>query len=126
MGREVGLAQFNKGHDVVMQAAALAGLGVLKAAAETGKQAIGVDVYQGDVAPDHVLWSALKDGGGAVYTTTKAALDGKFAPGPLVWDLSKGAKLYDDRDFQKLPDALKARVKDTADKLQSGALKTGC
>lgn len=126
MGREVGLAEFNKGRDVVMQAAALAGLGVLKAAAETGKQAVGVDVYQGDVAPGHVLWSALKDGGGATYAATKGALEGKFAAGPLIWDLSKGARLYDERDFDKLPDTLKARVKDAAEKLQSGALKTGC
>jgi basic membrane protein A len=125
-GREVGLALFHKGYDIVMQAAALAGLGVLKAAAEADKQAVGVDVYQGDVAPGHVLWSALKDGGGAVYTTTKASLEGKFTPGAMVWDLSKGAKLYDERDFAKLSDDMKKRVTDAAKGLQDGSIKLDC
>lgn len=125
-GREVGLAEFNKGYDIVMQAAALAGLGVIKAAAESGKQAVGVDVYQGDVAPGHVLWNALKDGGGAVYTTTKEALEGKFTAGSLIWDLSKGARLYDDRDFAKLSDELKARVTVASKGLQDGTLTMNC
>lgn len=125
-GREVGLALFNKGYDVVMQAAALAGLGVIKAAAEADKQAVGVDVYQGDVAPGNVLWNALKDGGGAVYATTTASLAGEFTPGSLVWDLSKGAKLYDARDFDRLSDDLKARVVEVAEGLQDGSVTMDC
>ncbi len=125
-GKNLATQLYNSGVDVVFQAAALTGLGVLKAAASTGKQAIGVDTWQGDVAPGHVAWNALKDGAGATAYAVKNALASTLKSGALVWDSTKGAKLYDDRDLAALPAADQEKVKEIAQGLQDGSIVTSC
>lgn len=126
-GREVAMTQINAGADVVMHAAALTGLGVITAAEESGVSAVGVDVWQGDAASDDtVAWNALKDGHGAVLSTVEAALDGEFAAGQLVWDPTKGAALYDDRDFDRLPAELQEHVTNVAEQLANGQIAPSC
>ncbi|MDI6637352.1 MAG: BMP family ABC transporter substrate-binding protein [Bacillota bacterium] len=122
-GLEMGRMLFTSGADVVMHAANKTGLGVLKAAAEAGKWGIGVDMWQGDVAPGHVLWSALKDAGNATYTMAKKALDGAFEPGMFVFGAKTGAALYDERDFKKLPPQLQSQVLDLEKRIRNGEIK---
>ena len=102
-GLEIGTMLFKQGCDIVMHAANKTGLGVIKAAENENKYAIGVDMWQGDVAPGHVLWSALKDAKTATYMAAKRALDGAFEPGMWFYDLYSGAVLYDERDILSLP-----------------------
>ncbi|MHC4860923.1 MAG: BMP family lipoprotein, partial [Planctomycetota bacterium] len=59
-GREKALVQHGRGADVVFQAAGATGNGVIRAAAERGFYAIGVDANQNDMAPGHVLTSMRK------------------------------------------------------------------
>jgi len=57
------LQLFGSGADIVYHAAGRAGLGVITAAKEQGKYAIGVDSDQDDVAPGTVLTSMVKQRG---------------------------------------------------------------
>ncbi|MEE3098181.1 MAG: BMP family ABC transporter substrate-binding protein, partial [Pseudomonadota bacterium] len=66
-GGELAKSQFAQGADVVYHAAGGTGIGVIQAAADEGKLAIGVDSNQNDVAPGKVLTSMLKRVDVAVY-----------------------------------------------------------
>lgn len=121
-GLEMGRMMFASGADVVMHAANKTGLGVLRAAAEAGKWGIGVDMWQGDVAPGHVLWSALKDATNATYLMAKKALDGEFEQGLFIFGASTGAQLYDERDLEALPEDLKVQVMEIEEQLRDGSI----
>ena len=125
-GREMGLSLIGQGADVLIHAANRTGLGMLKAAAEKGKYGIGVDMWQGDVAPGSVKWTALKDAGTATYLAAKAAADGKFKPGIFTWDAAAGATLYDQRDFDALDADTKAAVLKAVGALKDGSAKLAC
>jgi len=58
---------FNHGHDVVFEAAGNSGKGALRAAAASGRLAIGVDRNQNGLYPGHVLTSVVKHLDRAVY-----------------------------------------------------------
>lgn len=63
-GKEIGLALYNGGADVVLQAAGGAGLGVLDAAKETGKHAIGTDsdqseLFSNDEAKANAIYASI-------------------------------------------------------------------
>ncbi|MDH3770200.1 MAG: BMP family ABC transporter substrate-binding protein, partial [Nitrospirota bacterium] len=70
-GAELAQSQFDRGADVVYAAAGGTGLGVLQAAAESGKLSIGVDSNQNYVHPGSVLTSMLKRVDVAVYNAFK-------------------------------------------------------
>lgn len=80
---------YSGGADIVYHAAGRAGLGVITAAKETGKFAIGVDSDQDDVAEGSVLTSMIKRVDQAVYSTIKDLVEGKFAAGEVVYDLKQ-------------------------------------
>ncbi len=121
-GRQMALALYDQGIGIVMQAANKTGLGVLKAAQETGKQAVGVDFWQGGLAPGHVLWSATKDVQTQTYLAAYYALQGRMQPGRYVWNARQGAKLYFQRDYRTLSPQMKALVRKLAAELRSGKI----
>ncbi|MEM9047054.1 MAG: BMP family ABC transporter substrate-binding protein [Pseudomonadota bacterium] len=82
-GAELAQAQIDRGADVIYQAAGGTGLGVIRAAADAGKLAIGVDSNQNGIAPGSVLTSMLKRVDVAAYQTFKDAKEGTFTPGVL-------------------------------------------
>lgn len=86
-GKENAKALFNDGADIVYHAAGRCGVGVIEAAKEMKKYAIGVDSDQDDVAPGSVLTSMIKHVDVAVYQTIKDFKDGSFTNGNKVYDL---------------------------------------
>ncbi len=80
-GKQAALQLYSQGADVVFQVAALAGIGVLKAAQEVGKYAIGVDSNENGIAPGHVITSDLKEVGKSIYKIYKMILDNKLDRG---------------------------------------------
>jgi basic membrane protein A len=78
---------FDGGADIVYHAAGRAGLGVITAAKEANKWAIGVDSDQDDIEPGRVLTSMVKRVDEAVYQTIMDLKDGKFSPGETIYDL---------------------------------------
>ena len=75
------IGQFDQGADVVYAAAGATGLGVLQAAADKGKLAIGVDSDQNYLHPGHVLTSMVKRVDVAVYKAFRDAKDGTWKAG---------------------------------------------
>ena len=80
-GKELTLAQYQQGADIVMNVASGTGTGILEAAAEAGKYAIGVDLNQDNDRPGSVLTSMLKRVDSATYLLIKSVVDGTFEGG---------------------------------------------
>ncbi len=100
-GKELALAQINRGADVIFTAAGNSGLGAFDAAEQAGTQdgrarrfVIGVDANQNGVKPGFVLTSMVKRVDNAVYQITKDVVEGKFAPGIHVYGLEKDGVAY--------------------------------
>lgn len=91
-GKSIAQTMFNGGCDVVFHAAGDAGAGVIEAAKEAGKWAIGVDKDQYSLAPENVLTSAMKRADVAVYNIIKDLADGKPFPGgqTITYSLKDG------------------------------------
>ncbi len=122
-GGELTKQVIGKGADVVMHSANKAGLGVIRACEEAGVKAIGADEWQGSINEDIVFWSALKDITGAVYQSGKSVLDGTFTAGMDVYNINSGLRLYDQRDYDKLPDEVKTIVNETEEKMKNGEIE---
>jgi len=84
IGLEMAKAMFDGGANVVYQVAGGTGLGVIQAAKEAGKFAIGVDTDQDGVAKGSVLTSMIKRTDIAVETVMKEYADGAFPGGKTV------------------------------------------
>jgi basic membrane protein A and related proteins len=87
-GKAAAKVLFDGGADVVYHAAGRAGMGVIDAARESRRFAIGVDSDQDDEAPGHVLTSMIKRVDVAVYETIKDIKEGQFSPGSKQFDLA--------------------------------------
>ncbi len=111
-GGEIAKSQMDQGSDVIYAAAGGTGLGVLQAAADADKLAIGVDSNQNGIQPGHVLTSMLKRVDVAVYDAFMAAKDGTFEPGINVLGLKEGGVDYamDDNNKDLVTDDMKAAV----------------
>ncbi len=102
-GKENAKALFNDGADIVYHAAGRCGLGVITAAKEMKKFAIGVDSDQDDEAKGSVLTSMIKHVDVSVYETIKDFKDGKFTAGDKVFNLkSNGVGLSDMRNTKDI------------------------
>lgn len=97
-GRVIAQSMFESGADIVYHAAGGTGAGLFQAAREyseasgTKVWAIGVDSDQyltaGEDVRDYILTSMLKRVDVAVYNTIQAQVNGEFAAGSNVFDLS--------------------------------------
>lgn len=83
-GKQAAKQLYSQGADVVFQIASLTGSGVLEAAKEVGKYAIGVDSNQNGLQPGHVVTSDLKNVGDAIYDVYKTIIGGTYKPGVVL------------------------------------------
>ena len=93
-GGELARSQFDRGADVVYAAAGATGLGVLQAAKDKGRLAIGVDSNQDHIHPGTILTSMIKRVDLAVYETFKAAKEGSWKPGVRSLGVAEGGVGY--------------------------------
>lgn len=90
-GKEYALAQIAQGADIVFQVATKTGEGVIAAAKEMNKWAIGVDADQDHIAPGFVLTSMMKRVDKAVFDVIKLVVDNKFVGGKsLIYGIKEG------------------------------------
>jgi basic membrane protein A len=116
-GKELALAQYESGADIIFAAAGASGLGVFDAAEEKKKFVIGVDSNQDDNKPGLVLTSMLKRVDEAVFTVISEAKDGKFAAGIKRFGLAdKGIDYSLDQYNEKI---LTEPVRHRADELKA-------
>lgn len=107
--------------DVVYQAAYLAGPGVITACANAGIKCIGVDDWQGYI-DDCVFWSAVKSIDNAVYALANSYKAGEKFPLSMDFNLSKGGKAYDDRDFVNLTPEMQKEITDLCAGIADGSV----
>ena len=121
-GKELGLAEYHQGADIIFHASGSTGLGVFEAARELKKLAIGVDSDQYDEAPGVVLTSMVKHVEVAVFNTIRAEKQGRFQGGVQVFGLAENGVgwVYDARNQALIPAAVKAKVDAFRDEIVSG------
>ena len=83
-GKSIAQKMISDGADVLFHAAGASGVGMIEAADEAGKFAIGVDMDQSDLAPSCVLTSAIKRVDQALYDLTPKLVNGELAGGTDV------------------------------------------
>lgn len=89
-GKAIATQMYSDGADIVFHAAGGTGIGVIEAAKELNKFAIGVDRDQSDLAPENVLTSALKNVGQGMYLVSKDVMDGVALGEVVVYGLKEG------------------------------------
>lgn len=95
IGKAIATTMYQGGADIVFHAAGGVGQGVIEAAKEANKFAIGVDRDQNYLAPKNVLTSVIKQVGQAMYLTSKDVMDGKDVGGKTIaYGLKEGTCDY--------------------------------
>ena len=90
-GKSAAINMYANGADIVYHAAGGTGMGVIEAAKEQGKYAIGVDQDQAYLAPENVISSAMKRVDNAVYAVITDVVNGTYEAGDKYYDLSSGS-----------------------------------
>jgi len=113
-GQELALAQFNRGADIIFQAAGTTGLGVKEAALEKGGMVIWVDSNGNYLAPGTILTSMVKKVDVAVYETIAAVHDGLFQGGIREFGLAEDGVGYviDEHNRELIDDQMIARLEE--------------
>jgi basic membrane protein A len=132
-GKELSLAQIDKGADVIFTAAGNSGLGAFDAVEQYGRDdngkankfVIGVDSNQNMVKPGFVLTSMVKRVDNAVYDVVREVLDGKFAGGFHSFGLEKDGVAYsmDKNNEGLIPPDVIARAEEAKKKIIAGEIK---
>jgi len=97
LGLETAKGLYDKGADIVYQVAGRSGEGVLEAAAQADKFAIGVDSNLGVdsnqdfIQPGHVITSMIKRVDMTTYLTIQSVVEGKFEGGFKRLGMADGA-----------------------------------
>jgi len=139
-GKELALAQIDKGAHVIYHASGLTGAGVFEAGKERKTYVIGVDSNQNHLGhvkktgKNYGLTSMLKQVDVAVYLTVKSLLDGKFQAGVRVFGLGDTITInntvyhgvyyaMDDYNKNLVSQEMIRRVTDAEKKILSGEIK---
>jgi len=131
-GKEIALAQINKGADVIFTAAGNSGLGAFDAVEQAGKEngrathfVIGVDSNQNMVKPGFVLTSMVKRVDNAVYDIIKDVVAHKFQGGFHVFGLDSDGVAYTLDQYNKdlIPQATIDDVEAAKKRIIAGQIK---
>ncbi|HHY79496.1 MAG TPA: BMP family ABC transporter substrate-binding protein [Thermoanaerobacter sp.] len=129
-GKELTLAQYSQGADIVMNVASGTGMGVLEAAKEADKYAIGVDMNQDDVYPGHILTSMVKRVDNATYLVIESVVKGTYKGNTTEYlDINKGGVSLTDMSVMKealgdkFPQDIPEKIAELEEKVKSGEIK---
>jgi basic membrane protein A len=111
-GKEMALAMYNQGVNVIFHASGSTGLGVFEAARTTRKLAIGVDADQYSEAPGFILTSMVKGIDASVVAAVQSVKDGTFTGGVQQFGLAERGVgyVYDDNNRALIPPTVRARL----------------
>ena len=124
-GGELAKGQFDRGVDVIYAAAGATGNGVMQAAKDRGKLAIGVDSNQNHLHPGTMLTSMVKRVDLAAYESFKTAMAGSWQPGISVLGLKEGGVDWalDQYNEKLISPEMKAKVDQAKADIISGKIK---
>lgn len=121
-GKELASSLYNRGVDIIFQAANQTGLGVFDAAKESGKYAIGVDVDQSSLAPDNIISSCLLDHGFATFDSISKAFDGDFTNEQVYYGLQEGSPVIAVND-KITPQEIKDKLAEIEKEITDGKIE---
>jgi basic membrane protein A len=131
-GKELALAMYQQGADLVFQIAGGTGVGVFQAAQEVGKYAIGVDSDQATIMADTnpeqakvILTSMMKNVDNSLYRALKMHIDGTLAYGTAeaLGVKEGGVGLARNSYYDATPAEVKAKVDQAEKDLIAGTIK---
>jgi basic membrane protein A len=127
-GKELSLAQYDRGADIIYHASGGTGIGVLEAAVTKDKLAIGVDADQSLTVKEdqraQILTSMLKRVDVAVYDTIQGFVNTTFAGGYRTLGLAEGGVGYAENDHnRKMIADIKDRLEELKQKIIAGEIK---
>ena len=127
IGKEIALALYDNGCDIIFQVADKCGIGAFEAAAERNLYAIGVDTDQKYMDPDHIVCSMKKEVGKSIEAAVDMLIDGEWLGGQIwVADLSSGMVdigYGDDSMPQQISDEIKAEIEEVRDQILNGVIE---
>ena len=113
-----------------MNVASNTGNGILEAAKDSKKYAIGVDINQDNIYPGTILTSMLKRVDVATYDMIKQVYDGNFKGGEIVrMNASNGGvgltdmQIIKDALKEKFPEDILIKIKELTEKIKNGEIK---
>ncbi len=129
-GKELTIAQYSQGADIVMNVASGTGNGILEAAKDKGEFAVGVDSDQDSLYPGSILTSMVKHVDVGTYSAIEAVVKGTFKGntttmlnvangGIQLTDMSVMKKALGD----KFPPDILTKIQDITGKIKSGEIK---
>jgi basic membrane protein A len=123
-GKEIALAQYQQGANVIFHASGSTGLGVFEAARQTNRLAIGVDADQYGEAPGYVLTSMVKGVDNAVYDAIRKVKDGTFTGGIYQYGLAEQGVgyIYDKNNEKLIPPDVHARLEQLRQEIIAGRI----
>jgi basic membrane protein A and related proteins len=123
-GKELALAQYRGGADIVYHASGSTGLGVFEAARLTENLAIGVDSDQYHEAPGYILTSMIKRVDHVLFTVIEEVTRDEFRGGVHSFGLSEGGVGFvdDENNREMIPGEARARVNDIRDQIIAGEI----
>jgi basic membrane protein A len=132
-GKELVLAQYEQGADIAFNVAAETGLGLLDAAKEKKRYALGVDSDQyllfKDSDPEkasYIVTSMLKNVDWSIYRAIKMHLDGtlEYGAAEVLGVAEDGIGVADNENFQDIvPQEFRDRIAELEDKIKNGEIK---
>ena len=122
-GKAITNNMYQQGADIVFHASGGVGDGVIEAAKEKGKWAIGVDKDQNFLAPDNVLTSAMKRVDNAIYDIGKRLTGGEFDGGDtVVYNLKNDGVGIAPTSNKHVPAEILKEVDDLVAKIKAGEI----
>ena len=123
-GKELALAQYRGGSDIIYHASGSTGLGVFEAARLTDNLAIGVDSDQFHEAPGYVLTSMVKRVDNVLYDVIEAVTRDEFRGGIHSYGLAEDGVGYvlDDNNRDQIPDGVRVRVDEIRGRIIGGEI----
>lgn len=128
-GKELTIAQYSQGADIVMNVASGTGNGVLEASKEQNRYAIGVDLDQDSTYPGHIVTSMLKRVDRATYLAIQSVVNDTFNGGEVIYlNIDNGGIGLTDMTVireslgDKFPLYIIDKVKELEEKVRSGEI----
>ena len=130
--KELALAQYNEGADVIFQVAANSGQGVFDSAEQMNKRsnqkkkyyAIGVDSNQNWIKPDVIITSMVKRVDNAIYFTVRDLIQNKYTSGHTAYGLKDGGVdwAYDEHNKKFFTDSQLKEINSIKEKIMNGKI----
>jgi basic membrane protein A len=122
-GKAIANNMYQQDADIVFHASGGVGDGVIEAAKEKGKWAIGVDKDQNFLAPDNVLTSAMKRVDNAIFDMVGKLTRGEFKGGDtVVYNLSNDGVGIAPSSGKHVPKPVLARVDELIKEIKAGKI----